>query len=325
MKAPVVSIIVPIYSVEKNLSKCLESILNQTLKDIEIIAIDDGSTDSSPEILDRFAERDSRIVALHIDNHGVSHARNLGLKRAVGKYIGFVDSDDFIDLSMYERLVEVAERTEADFVQCEFETIYDSGRIEIPKDSGKEEIYGKLDAISALMRLHISYSIWSKLFRRDSIEGLSFFEQWHFAEDFRFITEFLNKCSKVCTIPDVLYHYYAWTGSLAHKGIRECNLESLEIYDKLEEIVGDTEPYRKAVLDRELKDSFTFFNAAIGHGNIRKELIKKTADRIYHCRAAIRRNSYISFAGKLMVRLVCFCPGFYIFVVTCAKRVKGVR
>ena len=322
---PIVSIIVPVYNVEKYLVKCLDSLVNQSLKNIEIIIIDDGSSDSSPSIIDTYASKDKRVIAIHSTNGGVSSARNKGLKIAKGKYIGFVDSDDYVDSSMYERMVDVAERTKADCVQCEYETIYDSGKVEVSGDAGKEELYGNLDAINALMRLHISNSVWSKIFNRNSIEGLSFFEQWHFAEDFRFIAEFFNKCSKVCTIPDVLYHYYAWSGSLAHKGIRESNLESLDVYDTLEGIVGDSGPYRYAVLERELKDSLTFFNAAIGHGNIRKELIKKTADRIDHCRAGIKGNRYISNSEKLMAWLICFCPGFYVFVVTCAKRVKGVK
>lgn len=325
MKAPVVSIIVPMYNVEKYLPKCLDSILNQTLKDIEVIAIDDGSTDSSSKILDEYAEKDSRIIALHIKNHGVSHARNLGLKKAIGKYIGFVDSDDFIDCCMYERLVEVAERTEADCVQCEFETVYDSGKVEVSGEFGNEEIYEKLDAVSALMGFRISYSVWSKIFRRDSIGGLRFFEEWHFAEDFRFISEFFKQCIKVCTIPDVLYHYFAWSGSLAHKGIDESNLVSLEVYDYLEGLVKDSAPHMKDVLEREIKESLTFFNAAIGHANIRRELIRTTAKRIHRSRAGIKGNRYFTTAEKLMAWLICFCPKPYIFVVTCVKRIKGIK
>ena len=322
---PIVSIIVPVYNVEQYLAKCLDSLVEQTLKNIEIILIDDGSSDSSPSIIDSYACKDERVIAIHSANSGVSSARNKGLEIAKGKYVGFVDSDDYIESSMYERMVVVAERANAECVQCEYETLYDSGKVEVSGEFGKEEIYERLDAVSALMGLRISYSVWSKIFRRDSIEGLSFFENWHFAEDFRFIADFLKRCTKVCTIPDVLYHYYAWSGSLAHKDINESNLESLEVYNTLEGIVGSSELHMKAVLERELKDGLTFFNAAIGHKSIRNELIKKTADRICHCRLAIKGNPYISKSEKLMAWLICYFPRLYIIVVTGFKRMKGVK
>ena len=100
-----VSIIVPIYNVEKYLSKCIESILSQTYKNIEIILVDDGSPDNSPQICDEYAKKDDRIIVIHKANGGVSSARNAGIDIATGKYIGFVDPDDYIENNMYELMV----------------------------------------------------------------------------------------------------------------------------------------------------------------------------------------------------------------------------
>ena len=115
---PLISIIVPVYNVEKYLSKCIDSIINQTYKNIEIILIDDGSTDSSGAICDKYALVDSRIHVLHIENSGVSNARNVGLNHATGDYIGFVDSDDYIEPNMYELLLEELIADDVDVVQC---------------------------------------------------------------------------------------------------------------------------------------------------------------------------------------------------------------
>ena len=111
---PKISVIIPVYNVERFLKKCLESVINQTLSDLEIICINDGSTDKSLSILNSFAQKDNRIIVINQDNQGQSCARNAGLSIATGKYIGFVDSDDWIDLDFYEKLYNTAKKYNAD-------------------------------------------------------------------------------------------------------------------------------------------------------------------------------------------------------------------
>lgn len=117
---PKVSIVVPIYNVEAYLSRCLDSILSQTLQDIEVIAVNDGSTDASGEILDQYASKDTRIIVIHKKNGGVSAARNDGIQLVKGEYIGFVDPDDWIDHDMYEALYHSAVEEKADIVMCTY-------------------------------------------------------------------------------------------------------------------------------------------------------------------------------------------------------------
>ena len=114
-----ISIIVPVYQAEKYISKCIESIVNQTYKNLEIILIDDGSTDRSGEICDEYGKKDNRIVVVHNKNKGVSVARNCGLDIATGDYITFVDSDDYIDLQMYSEMMKVVEKYSCDVVMCD--------------------------------------------------------------------------------------------------------------------------------------------------------------------------------------------------------------
>ena len=114
---PVISIIVPVYKVEKQLNKCIESILNQTFKDYELILVDDGSPDNCGHICDEYEKKDSRIKVIHKKNGGLSDARNAGLDIALGKYIGFVDSDDIIHPQMYEKLYNCINKSNLDIVQ----------------------------------------------------------------------------------------------------------------------------------------------------------------------------------------------------------------
>lgn len=115
-KIPKVSIIVPIYNVEKYLDRCIQSLVNQTLNDIEIILVDDGSPDNCPSMCDEYAQKDNRIKVIHKQNAGLGYARNSGLEIAIGEYIAFVDSDDYVDTSMYETLYKKAITISADAV-----------------------------------------------------------------------------------------------------------------------------------------------------------------------------------------------------------------
>lgn len=120
MKAPKVSIIFPIYNNEKYIEKCIRSVMNQTLEDIEMILIDDGSTDSAPSIMDKLAGEDKRIKVVHKKNEGVAIGENLGIEMATGEYIGFVEADDAVANDMYDKLYDIAKRTDADIAKCGF-------------------------------------------------------------------------------------------------------------------------------------------------------------------------------------------------------------
>ena len=120
---PLVSIIVPVYNVEQKLDRCLKTLSDQTIKDIEVLLINDGSTDNSGKICDQFSEKDSRFKTIHISNAGVSSARNLGIKNANSKYIMFVDSDDEVDVTILEQMLDENKRNDFDFIMCGYKRI----------------------------------------------------------------------------------------------------------------------------------------------------------------------------------------------------------
>lgn len=122
-----VSIIIPVYNAEKHLKKCIQSVLTQTEKDIEVILIDDGSKDESLHICQLYEKQDNRLRVIHQENSGVSAARNKGITLAKGEYIGFVDADDWIDCEMYRLMLGEAKKTDADVVMCDARTVYEDG------------------------------------------------------------------------------------------------------------------------------------------------------------------------------------------------------
>ncbi|MDU6472960.1 glycosyltransferase family 2 protein [Intestinibacter bartlettii] len=190
---PKVSIVVPIYNVEKYLEQCLDSIINQTLKDIEIILVDDGSPDNCPQMCDDYAKKDSRIKVVHKKNGGLSSARNAGIEVAIGDYIGFIDSDDYIELDMYEKMYNIARESNVDFVMSDYYRVSDEGKIKATLDMN-EGIYDKKkikkDIFPTLiMGDDINYgrllSVWNCLYKRELLyqNNLMFDEEVKYSED----------------------------------------------------------------------------------------------------------------------------------------------
>lgn len=174
-----ISIVVPVYNVEKYLSECIESILNQTFKDFELILVDDGSKDSSGYICDDYARKDSRINVIHKKNGGLSDARNVGIKASKGEYLGFVDSDDCIEREMFQKLYEAIEKYEADISICSFGLINDEGKVgEIFFDYENEAIISPILAQEKYFEGYAQsmlYTVaWNKLYKKSLFDNIAY-------------------------------------------------------------------------------------------------------------------------------------------------------
>ena len=208
--SPKVSIIVPIYNVEKYLRQCLDSIVNQTLKDIEIILVDDGSTDSCPSICDEYASKDKRIIVIHKENKGLGAAYNTGLDIAKGEYIGFVESDDFIELNMYEELYKRAVETGVDVVKSSF-YYYHFEKYSISNTSKFENIKNgiyKMRQIPEFLWGHCSH--WSAIYKRDFLlnKKIKFHEtKGAAAQDFGFALSVFANLDECYILNSKLYYY----------------------------------------------------------------------------------------------------------------------
>ena len=213
---PKVSIIVPIYNVSKYLDKCLNSLTHQTLDDIEIICINDGSTDNSTEILNYYANKDHRIKILNQNNQGQGVARNNGIKLATGEYLGFVDPDDWIEPNMYEIMYLLAIKNECDTVYCNYDRLYEkSNRLEIADKFDEYNINIKPDAIFNWIDLkehvlqNIPYICVNKIIKRKLIinNNIQFSEKRILGEDRLFSISTLLQSSRCIYTNLVMYHY----------------------------------------------------------------------------------------------------------------------
>ena len=215
-----ISVIIPVYNVEKFLSQCLESIINQTYKNLEIICVNDGSTDKSLMILKQYEKKDKRIKVINQNNRGSSGARNAGMKIVTGDYITFVDSDDFIDLNVYEKCIESIIKYKPDIV------IY---QIYFEKSKKQRIIKSKIyinDSLSAINNNNIFPSSCNKVFKKKLLENAHFREDIKYAEDLLFRDMIFPKASIIVLVPKISYHY---------RNIRIGSLEnSLKIKTKLE-------------------------------------------------------------------------------------------
>lgn len=207
-KKDLITVIVPVYNVEKYLDRCMQSVLHQTYRNLEIILVDDGSTDSSGKMCDDYARQDRRVKVIHKKNGGLSDARNAGLAQASGDYIGYVDSDDWVEPDMYERMHRACMENDAQVAVCryfsEFKDRTESGGsgdvVLLPRDRLLKIYIGGHD-------MYIIYnSVWSKLFRKDLVQGMVF-PKGRNSEDIMYTTRAFCKCDRAVYLDTCLYHY----------------------------------------------------------------------------------------------------------------------
>lgn len=219
-----ISVIVPVYNVEPYVEKCLDSILAQTYRDLEILVIDDGSTDQCGEICDAYAGKDRRIRVFHTENRGLSAARNLGLDHMQGQYIGFVDSDDWIEPDMYERLLEIAEQTDADLVTCRFYLEYRNKTEEFSGPLEQFMVEGSGVLHTYLFQAGICQDSWNNLFKAELFRDLRYPEGRSF-EDYAIKPHLLQKAKKMVYTPACLLHYRNRQNSLSNLHTLKSNLD----------------------------------------------------------------------------------------------------
>ena len=203
---PLLSIIVPVYDVERYLQKCIDSILAQTFTDFELILVDDGSPDNCPALCDAAAAKDARIRVLHQKNGGLSAARNAGLDVARGEWIGFVDSDDYIAPEMYEILYKAVQSTGADLALCDYVKVDETGAL-----CSQKQVAVPKKGLTGRERLHKAYLTtvdfaWNKLYHRTIFAQLRY-PVGKLNEDFFVIPEICLNTQKAVVVPDVLYYY----------------------------------------------------------------------------------------------------------------------
>lgn len=218
-----ISVIIPIYNVENYLKKLLESILEQKFADLEVLLIDDGSTDASGAICDELATKDDRVEVFHIPNGGVSKARNFGLQKAKGEYIHFVDSDDLVEKDMYANFSKVVEMCHPDIVMCgslQIDTRCESYTVVAPSDEKylncRSKIVEYLNHISMDNMKCLIHYVWNKWYRKDFLKknNLAFSPKLNLGEDYVFNCLAVKAIESIYILPNTYYHYFIRGNSL---------------------------------------------------------------------------------------------------------------
>lgn len=250
-KMPLISIVVPVYNVEKYLRECVESIEAQTITDREIILIDDGSTDTSGQVCDELAQRHSDVVVIHKENGGAASARNVGLEVAKGQYIGFVDGDDYIEPDMYQSLYEALVREHCSVACCNwFRHVQKKGEVQIIPDEVKIPNYQVMDRESVLRSLLLNtgmtYSACDKLFARELFSDIRFPKGKRPSEDTNCVYKVLKLCNTVVHIGEAKYYYRLNLESVSQSKFRKEYMSTFEYMKEIGEDVATQNPSLKA-------------------------------------------------------------------------------
>lgn len=236
MEQPLISVIVPVYKVEPYLERCVNSIVNQTYKNLEIVLVNDGSPDRCGEICDELARQDARIRVIHKENGGLSSARNAGLDVISGEYIGFVDSDDWIESDMYERLLFLLSNNNAQISACGLECDYEDGKIVYFNDQYPQktdvEVFSKQDALRELIATKkITNSACDKLFCKHIFENLRF-RVGMVNEDFDLMPKCVEMVENFAYDPKPLYHYSMMGESITRGAFKKSRFTEADVSRK---------------------------------------------------------------------------------------------
>lgn len=225
---PLVSVIVPIYKVEEYLEQCVDSIINQSYKNLEIILIDDGSPDNCGKICDKYADMDSRIKVIHKSNGGLSDARNVGINIAKGDYLVFVDSDDWINKYMIEKLLDLAINKDLDIVECKFKEVYDRNSVMDESKIGEVKVFNNKEALENHFNGQGLYRcVWNKLYKKYVFNEIRF-PKGKLAEDLHTTYKLFFKANKVGLVDFIGYYYYIRPNSIIGQGGVELFISTYE-------------------------------------------------------------------------------------------------
>lgn len=302
-----VSIIVPVYNVEKYLEKCLDSLINQTYRNLQIILVDDGSGDGSGTICDRYAEQDNRIQVIHKKQSGVSAARNTGLEAAKGSYICFADSDDWIHEKMIEIMYENMVQENAQISIIGYDMVWEDGRSQKKSDENVYYIWNQREAIAQWMTQKIFKGFMcDKMFAREIFTGIRFPEDRSYMEDVAIGLELFVRAEKVVYSGKIGYHYLQRQGSATNSGFQERELLGITEAEKMIRFSKDHQRiYDKEAYSRLLINAYTILERIVLTGS------KKDKERIPELKKMLREHKDYLKGGAVntytqpFIKLVC--------------------
>ena len=316
-----ISVVVPVYNVEAYLERCVESILQQTYAHFELILINDGSTDSSGQICNHLASQYENIKVYHIENAGVSNARNMGIQLATGSWVTFIDSDDFVTQDYLATLASAVERVNVGFAIAPLHHIKNGIVTDIPSHSGKTELWSTEETMKELlMTTRTSFFPVAKLFKRDLLADEKFNTNYHLAEDALFLTELLLKTRCSCVFIDKPVYYYDHREGSATTSVNRYVFDTIEVYKQIIVQVSQAFPNLKyELINRECWSYITVYDKIIFTS--REEYQKEKAELrnwIVQHRREIWKDAYFTTFRKVAILSLVISPWLY-------KKIVGLK
>ena len=332
-----VSVIVPVYNVEKYLDECVQSILNQTFTDFEAILVDDGSPDSCPAMCDAWAEKDSRIKVIHKENGGLSSARNVGVDAAQAEYIAFVDSDDWVETDFLKTLYEVAVRYGADMVQCNYQMVFEKETI--PVTSAGFVIYEKDDIKNTLLEemaqtnvKHLYNSRWTKLYRADiAKEAVKLCpETQAMGEDYLMNFAAATMCDRIVILDSApLYDYRINENSMSNSYSRRKRIQEYDFWNTVYNIAQNAGCINLPDVEKHVQSAYVdaIYECCISDWSMadKKKEIKEILSLITDRKSLIKKNIDTNVLKKIClwaVYLNLTAPVVYLLTAMVALRRK---
>lgn len=238
-KSTTISVIIPIYNSERFLCKCLDSVINQTYKNLEIILIDDGSTDSSSSICMNYAKTHSNITYIRSSNGGPSKSRNIGLEVSSGEYVTFVDSDDYLELDIYQKVID-SFKDDIDIVCFGVRTLTVNNKI-LSEDSEIDTIYESEDIVKEIVA-KLKTAVWNKVFRKGFIKNNMFPDEFIHNEDMIFLCRCLSENVRFRTIPAIGYNYVKHSSSVTSRPFTDKSFDEIKAKDLAFDIISQKFP-----------------------------------------------------------------------------------
>ncbi len=323
MKEKLLSVIIPVYNVEKYLQKCVNSVLNQTYQNLQIILVDDGSKDNSGMICDKLAEMDTRIKVIHKENEGQAKARNLGLDLAKGEYIAFLDSDDHIDSTMYGELINIIESHGCDIAACGIQRVTEDGGI-----FKKEEFNGDISFLTQeeviedlYQQIKVRFEVWNKVFRREIVQDVRFIEGQLY-EEVSFCRRVYFKINKYAFLDKPLHFYLCKRAGNTNSYFSEKKLCVFEEFDKfIADIQERALPTRLAEKFEALKIHFCMSLTLAAKRYRASKEVKRFLRETYI--ALKKKNKQNVYAPRKAMTVFSISPRLYWFLLHLRDKLKG--
>lgn len=316
-----ITVIVPIYNVEKYLNRCVDSIINQTYTNLEIILVDDGSPDNCGKICDEYAKKDNRIKVIHKENGGLSDARNAGIKVADGKYIGFVDSDDWINPKMYEELYSTLLKYDADISCCKMLRCKDNKDTIQKEHETKIVEYNQEQYMKKFFKIgsqECVYYACNKLYKKEIIEK----DQYPInltSEDVVGTYKTLLKSQKIVEINQIYYYYYYNPESITLKGFSKKDLDLIKIWDMVIEITNkNNQKYLEMAKFNRYRVDYTLLMRMASKLSF-KQINKRYKDEYIEMLKNLKKHKKILLKGKIpfsrKITIIFICYNYKMFVI----------